>query len=214
MTKPKLLLLLLALSVSSQLAWGWYDPGAQRWINRDPYNEPGFETIRQYRGAGGETAHNAFVYVGNQPVSETDALGLWKFNKCSPQQVKDIKAKLAARCSAAQKNNCFKCLSGNKQKAMNGLCNDTAKGMDEITIVCEDKNTDLNCKTQDGYSYPDSRVSHICYPNTQDVGCIALHEGAHSVGGVGDDTKPAAPNYDPRAYDIAQCAGCPRRPGY
>ena len=36
-------LTLLAVLSGPHLASAYYDPGVQRWINRDPLEEPGFE---------------------------------------------------------------------------------------------------------------------------------------------------------------------------
>jgi hypothetical protein len=40
--KLKFVVPLLALLASSEPARAWYDPGVQRWINRDPISERGF----------------------------------------------------------------------------------------------------------------------------------------------------------------------------
>jgi len=42
-----LVLLLFLGSLSG--AQAWYEPSVQRWVNRDPVNEQGFEAMRQYR---------------------------------------------------------------------------------------------------------------------------------------------------------------------
>jgi RHS repeat-associated protein len=53
-----------------------YDPGVQRWINRDPLGEPGFELIRDQPTSvlGGEP--HRYLFVANNPISRTDSLGL------------------------------------------------------------------------------------------------------------------------------------------
>lgn len=38
--------LLLLLMLSAERAWAYYDPGVQRWLNRDPLGELGFQSIR------------------------------------------------------------------------------------------------------------------------------------------------------------------------
>jgi hypothetical protein len=55
-------LALLALIFVPNLASAYYDPGVQRWINRDPINENG--------GVG------LYVLAGNSPVIHVDAEGL------------------------------------------------------------------------------------------------------------------------------------------
>jgi uncharacterized protein RhaS with RHS repeats len=48
--------------VTTQVASAFYDPNLQRWINRDPIQESG--------------GVNLYGYVGNNPISNTDPLGL------------------------------------------------------------------------------------------------------------------------------------------
>ena len=69
------LLPFLALAASLQLTLGYYDPAAQRWINRDPIGEPGFEA-RVDRQSDREATFNRHTFVGNHPVSQWDATGL------------------------------------------------------------------------------------------------------------------------------------------
>jgi hypothetical protein len=54
-------LMLFSLAASLQITLGYYDPAAQRWINRDPIGE-----------RGGIPLH---VFVGNNPVKRHDPFG-------------------------------------------------------------------------------------------------------------------------------------------
>jgi len=45
----------------------FYDPNLQRWLNRDPYDEPGFETIRHYEGGNARNGPNLYAFVINDP---------------------------------------------------------------------------------------------------------------------------------------------------
>ena len=68
--KPLLwFLTLLALLSAQRLASAYYDPGVQRWINRDPHGERG--------------GINMYGFVGNRPVSivDVDGRGLWPWPK-------------------------------------------------------------------------------------------------------------------------------------
>jgi uncharacterized protein RhaS with RHS repeats len=56
-------LTLLAVLSGPHLASAYYDPGVQRWINRDPVQEWG--------------GPNVYTYVGNDPINYVDPLGLW-----------------------------------------------------------------------------------------------------------------------------------------
>ena len=59
---PALLLILLLCFISPQHASAYYDPGVQRWINRDPIEE--------------EDGVNLYVFVGNCPEGSYDSFGL------------------------------------------------------------------------------------------------------------------------------------------
>jgi len=64
------------LCVGANAALAFYDPGVQRWINRDPLGELGFEILGG--GAVGVPADgpNLYGFVGNSPTYEVDAFGL------------------------------------------------------------------------------------------------------------------------------------------
>jgi uncharacterized protein RhaS with RHS repeats len=51
----------VALVASIQLTLGYYDPGIQRWINRDPIGERG--------------GNNLYAFVRNAPIASADAFG-------------------------------------------------------------------------------------------------------------------------------------------
>jgi RHS repeat-associated protein len=62
---------------SSLTASAFYDPGSQRWINRDPVTEGGFQLCcQQARGSGQEHA-NLYEFCGNSPVVQHDPFGLF-----------------------------------------------------------------------------------------------------------------------------------------
>jgi RHS repeat-associated protein len=54
----------------------WYDPTVQRWLNRDPLGEPGFEVLRRRKASVIAGGANKYRFVLNNPVSKVDALGL------------------------------------------------------------------------------------------------------------------------------------------
>jgi hypothetical protein len=86
MTLPLLFLTLLPLFSAPQLASAYYDPGVQRWINRDPIQERGFEVLRGMLKAPlqrylpvGEFAEGQDLYrfVRNDPIQHLDEFGLY-----------------------------------------------------------------------------------------------------------------------------------------
>jgi len=56
---------LLVLLSTPHPASAYYDPGVQRWINRDPMEERG--------------SINLYSYVGDNPANKIDPLGLWQW---------------------------------------------------------------------------------------------------------------------------------------
>jgi RHS repeat-associated protein len=54
----------------------FYDPGTQRWINRDPLGDPGFQTTIGSSGSGWAVFPNPFAFVRNDPLNLRDGLGL------------------------------------------------------------------------------------------------------------------------------------------
>jgi len=49
-----------------------------RWLNRDPLGEPGFEVLRRNRPSLRGDGPNSYHFVGNNPISNVDHLGLIK----------------------------------------------------------------------------------------------------------------------------------------
>jgi RHS repeat-associated protein len=58
-----------------------YDPSLQRWLNRDPMGEPGFQITRSRKAAEPEGEPNCYLFVGNNAVSRLDYLGLFDWEK-------------------------------------------------------------------------------------------------------------------------------------
>jgi hypothetical protein len=78
---------LLLLLASSPIASAWYDPGLQRWINRDPIDELGFQSTRGHKSLQfmdlfpsiaelTEGLPNLYLFVHNSPAIGTDSFGL------------------------------------------------------------------------------------------------------------------------------------------
>jgi len=54
----------------------FYDPLSQRWLNRDPLWEPGFQTFAGTHFVSLDVAVNLLAYVANDPIGRFDPLGL------------------------------------------------------------------------------------------------------------------------------------------
>ena len=86
---------LLALSVllwTVQTASAFYEPSLQRWLNRDPIGQSGFEIVRASPSgpsvvfAEVEEWPNLYCFVHNNPVSHQDMWGL----KLTPQDCQNF----------------------------------------------------------------------------------------------------------------------------
>lgn len=65
-------LLFLAVAPARAL----YDPGTQRWLNRDPLGEAGFENLADQLPDPAGGGPNLYRFLRNAPVARHDALGL------------------------------------------------------------------------------------------------------------------------------------------
>jgi RHS repeat-associated protein len=75
--KPLLrFLILLALGSAPHLASAYYDPGVQRWINRDPKPEIGHRRLTSAGWGGFEDGVNLYEFVADNPVGKVDSRGL------------------------------------------------------------------------------------------------------------------------------------------
>jgi len=72
-----LLGLMLILFFSTLTASAYYDPAMQRWLNRDPLGETGFEALgtERWNSLPSDSA-NCYVFLRNNPVSFVDLSGL------------------------------------------------------------------------------------------------------------------------------------------
>lgn len=87
--RNKTILTALFVALIHLTAFGFYDPSLQRWINRDPLGESGFETIREYTVSHStdrirslteaREGPNKYVFLRNRPVDRIDPLGQQAF---------------------------------------------------------------------------------------------------------------------------------------
>ncbi|HTY88862.1 MAG TPA: hypothetical protein VMB80_15460 [Candidatus Acidoferrum sp.] len=75
----KLAVLSAALFFSVGNASAYYDPGLQRWLNRDPREEIGFEVSNPMLRPAKPLALPDMLYIFtlNDPIHEVDVFGLW-----------------------------------------------------------------------------------------------------------------------------------------
>ena len=79
-TRTNVILVILALLAyfsGLRTANAFYDPGLQRWLNRDPINEQSFQNLTSRVAAFSSMAEgNLYCLVANNPVDFWDYLGL------------------------------------------------------------------------------------------------------------------------------------------
>jgi RHS repeat-associated protein len=61
--------------LSQQCGQCFYDPGLQRWINRDPLGEVGFEALRHKPPSALGDGLNRYLFVENAPIASVDSDG-------------------------------------------------------------------------------------------------------------------------------------------
>jgi hypothetical protein len=66
----------LLLVLSHLPAAAYYDPGLQRWLNRDPIGEAGFQTSTALQPDGWVNKDDPYTFVENTPPTLLDAQGL------------------------------------------------------------------------------------------------------------------------------------------
>jgi RHS repeat-associated protein len=105
----------------------FYDPQTQRWLNRDPLGEPGFEVLRRGSANVLGDGPNRYAFVGNDPITHIDPLGLWY----------DTVSNYMLNCARLPKDRC-KCIcapittgSEDSSKCVNDCekCDDLVKGI-------------------------------------------------------------------------------------
>ena len=80
------LVLAACLLAGVHAANAWYSPSQQRWINRDPSGEPGFESLRRGEPRALADGPNSYSFVHNDPTDKVDTHGLWCYQlmSCCP----------------------------------------------------------------------------------------------------------------------------------
>jgi RHS repeat-associated protein len=118
----------------------FYSPERQRWLNRDPLSEPGFEMLRAAPADVLGDGPNLYLFVGNSPLDEFDALGLARdcdtehiecfracWNRRPPWPAKKGKYGHYAYCESKCQAEYMECLAENAYKKFKPLCDKALK---------------------------------------------------------------------------------------
>jgi RHS repeat-associated protein len=201
-------------SVMYYFGYRFYDPNLQRWINRDPFWEYGFQqlfpvdTARPGRSLDG----NLFVFVRNYAENEMDPWGLQPtFKGCTSKQIDQINKGLKDDCDKAK--NCAKKCRSEPDKAGDGVdkvCNQSP------TINCVDRDFSVakgyDCSSNCGLGRGgEIFLCPSAFKDPKGCGrpsCTILHEGLH-FGGVGKPGQKHPMDFS----DFENCMGCPPKGG-
>jgi RHS repeat-associated protein len=77
-----LIVMVVALTGLLPAARAFYAPATQRWLNRDPLGESGFETLRHRPPSMIGDGSNYYLFVENSPVGGIDEFGLFQVYFC------------------------------------------------------------------------------------------------------------------------------------
>ena len=192
-------------------AAAYYDPGVQRWVNRDPFADYGFQELLSDNLSTWRRHDNGnlYTFADNAPSLYIDAFGLVA-KGCTRKQEESIKAALKKSCEKAKE--CAKKCSNSKE---------TGAGVEK---ACDNSNYQFQCAHKDnprcqssgltancGYALVGGNEMMICPaafdPKSgcgKDVGCTIFHEAIHS-GGLSHE-----PNHPSDFNEMEKCMGCPQ----
>lgn len=196
---------LLAYFSGLSTANAFYDPGMQRWLNRDPFADIGFQEISHANTIQSPNG-DLYIFVNNSPLSNWDALGLApEFRGCRQKQVDQIKQALKDECQKAK--DCAK------------KCPTPDKPLSGVTTVC-DGSPIFNCVGNDFQFADGNDCKSMCGEQRgqeislcdnafkqgcgRNVGCTVFHEALHVGGLPGNRTTPHAPDFQ----QFQKCMNC------
>jgi hypothetical protein len=192
----------------------YYDPGVQRWLNRDPFEDHGFQELLPPGSARSRPFGdgNPQAFVENDPLDRLDAWGLEAtFKGCVRRQIEAIKQALKDECDKA-KECAAKCPSSDKVKSgMETVCDGN------LTFNCVGEDFQFSdgetCKrycgrtrksTKEIYLCPDAFSQTVCGGR---VACTVFHEGIH-LGGLEHAKQGSKVKEPPDFNQIKNCLGC------
>jgi hypothetical protein len=195
-------LALLALFSTANVASAYYDPGVQRWINRDPIRDAAFQSLTLRHPRRDARQYNLSNFLEGAPSNKRDHWGLLVFNGCSQKEKDDITNVLRESCGKAKSCALLQCDSQGPNRGIGHIC-DYSKDFN-ITCAGED---DEKCKGNCGYAAtsPDDFIT-VCANAWKEekcqggLKCTLFHEALHSPGGMS--------HKDPDFKKFEECMGC------
>ena len=168
-----------------------YSTSTGRWSNRDPLSELGHRTYLARRSSRIRSdAGNLYEFVGNNPVNQTDPLGLIKFEGCEDRE-EELQQQFNNFCQKVKDPafaNCLGCSLGARTivNRLKNRCDNAGDSLHGIKIKCERNDSGL-CKGACAWSIPGGDTIHICpqqwsNPGCGQSGCTLMHELTHMSG--------------------------------
>ena len=183
-------LLLLVLLSPPNLASAYYDPGVQRWINRDPVGERGGRNLYGFTAnapvARGDRDGYIWIVTG-KPPPDNDSTVVCRRGRPVPRVVSERPAELLARLQAM--------VEGQKK--------DNAKPIDPDAEV-----NGYICAQRCAYQHEQSHIKDILAQNPNI--CVGVQDGI-AIGS--NDPNSELLNSEQRAHQVeADClAGCKKK---
>jgi RHS repeat-associated protein len=162
-------LTLLTLLSTPHLASAYYDPGVQRWINRDPRGEVGFEVTRGKVALPSANFINSYSFVRNEPTVLIDSFGL---ETSSSQLQSCLQSAKDVRTACDRGVDCAAAKLGQRLAQLKVGCDDwclSRPGPPAIKAVCL-----AGCAAL----YTAGQAGKVAGQATGYAGCALVYEGA------------------------------------
>jgi RHS repeat-associated protein len=210
----------------------YYKASTGTWVSRDPVSELGFKVVRSGLVSGGKPTVRVFnkrtnsfsnkalmsqagqggdyCFLRDCPISAIDALGLFTFDGCTPEQQDQIKKSISDNCDKA-KACAGKCATGGPADGVKALCESKYQGYvfhcrKEGYVAPDGTKCDDNC----GFTDPNGTEITLCasawdQSSCDGIQCTLFHESLHGAGqmpmGPGTTHPPDFATFD-------KCMGC------
>ena len=210
----------------------FYNPTRGTWLSRDPVLESGFKalrkdptfavrpnvrvfnkkpdsfttkTLRTETDQGGD-----YCFLRDCPISAIDALGLFTFDGCSPEQQDQIKKSISDNCDKA-KTCAGKCATKGPADGVKALCESKYQG---YTFHCRKEGyvapDGTKCADNCGFTDANGTDITLCasawdQSSCDGLQCTLYHESLHGAGQL-----PMGPgtSHPPDFVTFDKCMGC------
>jgi RHS repeat-associated protein len=178
----------------------WYEAGTGKYTKPDPLGDLPVSEPLQSPAIDPELFSPLYTYVGNNPTTYIDALGLLRFKGCTTQQQNAIGPAFKDYCQRIESPGFINCMCetpGTPPK-LKRLCSNP-----KVAVRCKQSSRGF-CQGNCGWAIPFGRTIRLC-PSAftpglcGPLGCTLMHELTHISGRPGEK----------RPEKVEKCLGCP-----